>query len=79
MSQLERICKERESELARERENAAALQIQLEERNAELETMRKKLNREQSVNGTSDSPKSASASPSKQDLVAARDEIKGLK
>ena len=66
--------------MARERENAAALQVQLEERNAELETMRKKLNREQSVNGAEEVKKpSVTASPSKQDLSAAREEIKGLK
>lgn len=57
----------------------ASLQTLLEERTAELDSLRKKINREQSINGASDSPKSVSASPSKQDLVAARDEIKGLK
>ena len=54
------------------------MQQQLEERTAELETLRKKMNREQTVNG-SDSKSPIAASPSKQDLNAAREEIKGLK
>lgn len=73
------MCKQREAELSQQRESADSLQHLLEERTAELDSLRKKINREQSVHGTSDSSKPISASPSKQDLVAARDEIKGLK
>lgn len=78
--ELGRTCKERDAELAREREKTATLHIQLEERNAELDAMRKKLNREQSLNGVDEVKKSsATSSPSKQDLYAAKEEIKGLK
>lgn len=76
---LEQMCKQREAELSQQRESADSLQHLLEERTAELDSLRKKINREQSVHGTSDPSKPISASPSKQDLVAARDEIKGLK
>lgn len=54
--------------------------MQLEERNTELETVRKKLNREQSINGNDEIKKApVTSSPSKQDLYAAKEEIKGLK
>lgn len=46
------------------------------ERAAELELVRKKLNRDAPVNGFESRPPS---SPSKHDLAAARDEITGLK
>lgn len=70
------------SALVDERKLVASLRVQLEERTTELDTVRKKLNREASLNGvTTDSSKAAvPASPSsKSDLSATKEEIKGLK
>ena len=79
--QLERTCKEQEDALAKEREANAVLRDVLEERLAELDATRKKLNREVPLNGLLDSSSSGSIpeSPSKKELASARDEIKGLK
>ena len=79
--QLERTCKEHEEELIQEREANAVLRQVLDERIAELEATRKKLHRDVTINGISESSSTASIppSPSKHDLNAARDEIKGLK
>ena len=59
-------------------DTVAALRRELEERLTEIETLRKRVNREASVTG--DTAKSTPLSPSsKHDLNGARDEIKGLK
>ena len=79
--QLERTCKEQEDALIQEREANTVLRGVLEERLAEIDTMRKKLNREMPLSGLVDSSSSGSIpeSPSKKELASARDEIKGLK
>ena len=56
----------------------AALRRELEERSAEIDTLRKKNNREVSITGDPSRPTPLSPS-SKNDMNAARDEIKGLK
>lgn len=56
----------------------AALRRELEERSAEIDTLRKKNNREASITGDPSRPTPLSP-PSKNDLNTARDEIKGLK
>lgn len=70
---------ELEQQLEGEDQNTiTALRRELEERSAEIDTLRKKSNREASV--TVEPPRSTPLSPSsKYDLNAARDEIKGLK
>ncbi|THG99933.1 hypothetical protein EW026_g2495 [Hermanssonia centrifuga] len=79
-SELEHICKQRDEQLAEEREASAVLRQALDERIAELDATRKKLNRELPVNGLQDPSKpSVPPSPSKHDLATAREEIKGLK
>lgn len=64
--------------LENERQTVSDLQYQLEERSAELEAVRKRLNRDLPLNGVQENGKSPS-SPSKHDLAAAKEEIKGLK
>ena len=55
-----------------------ALRQELEERSAEIDTLRKKVNRE--ATATAESARATSLSPpSKHDSNSARDEIKGLK
>ena len=56
----------------------AALRQELEERLAEIDTLRKKVNREATATGESTRANSSSPS-SKPDLSSLRDEIKGLK
>ncbi|KAI0745313.1 hypothetical protein C8Q76DRAFT_806678 [Earliella scabrosa] len=70
---LQQSLKRTQAELADERAIVEELRNLAEERTAELELVRKKLNREGSINGH------APASPSKHDLSAAREEITGLK
>ena len=66
------------ADLEKERQVVADLQYQLEERNSELEAIRKRLNRDLPLNGVSENGKMPS-SPSKHDLATAKEEIKGLK
>jgi len=61
-----------------EQETIAALRRELEERSVEIDTLRKKSNREVTVTVEPSRPTPLSPS-SKYDLGAARDEIKGLK
>ncbi|KAL6305023.1 hypothetical protein BKA93DRAFT_731910 [Sparassis latifolia] len=75
---LQQLCDDREAELATERDVVADLRLLVEERSAELETIRKKFNRELPVNGL-DAGKGMPGSPFKYDIAAARDEITGLK
>lgn len=78
-SQLERACKEREVELTDLRESFTGLHRSLEERNAELELLQKRLNREVPVDGAQDCVKSSvTALPSK-DLAAVKEEVKNHK
>ncbi|OBZ68152.1 Trans-L-3-hydroxyproline dehydratase [Grifola frondosa] len=74
---LQQLCEERQTELANERNTVADLRLLMDERSAELDMMRKKLNRDLPVNGL-ESMKTP-VSPSKHELSAARDEITGLK
>ncbi|KAI0958692.1 hypothetical protein AcV7_004436 [Taiwanofungus camphoratus] len=74
---LQQLCEEREAQLASERKAIEDLRNLVDERSAELDAMRKKLNRDLPVNSL-DATKSP-LSPSKHDLAAARDEITGLK
>ncbi|KAH9937733.1 hypothetical protein B0H21DRAFT_758089 [Amylocystis lapponica] len=74
---LQQLCEDRSNELAIERKIAADLRQLVEERGADLDAIRKKLNRELPMNGV-DSGKGPS-SPSRHDFAAARDEITGLK
>ncbi|RDX54967.1 hypothetical protein OH76DRAFT_1397294 [Lentinus brumalis] len=74
---LHQSLKRTQAELADERAIVEELRALANERTAELDTIRKKLNREGSVNGHEVKPP---ASPSsKHDLSVARDEITGLK
>lgn len=77
------ICSKRQIELEQQLEGGdqdlvATLRRELEERLAEIDTLRKKANREASVPVEPSRPTPLSPS-SKHDLNAARDEIKGLK
>lgn len=74
--QLQQSLKRTQAELADERAIVEELRALANERSAELDTVRKKLNREGSVNGHEYKTPS---SPSKHDIYAARDEITGLK
>lgn len=76
MPQLQESLKRTQAELADERGAVEELRALANERAAELELVRKKLNRDAPVNGFESRPPS---SPSKHDLAAARDEITGLK
>lgn len=76
MPQLQESLKRTQAELADERGVVEELRALANERAAELELVRKKLNRDAPVNGFESRPPS---SPSKHDLAAARDEITGLK
>lgn len=76
---MEDLCQEREAELDSERKAVAELRRTLEERSAELEMVRKKMNRDVPMNGVSESGRSTPSSPSKHDYNAAREEITGLK
>ena len=64
------MCLEMEQKV--DEQELLALRQMLEERNSELETLKKKINREVPVNGLP-------STPSKQDAAAAREEITGLK
>ena len=75
--QLQQSLKRTQAELADERAIVEELRALANERTAELDTIRKKLNREGSVNGHE--VKTPSSPSSKHDLSAARDEITGLK
>ncbi|KAI0759824.1 hypothetical protein BD413DRAFT_487303 [Trametes elegans] len=66
-----------QAELADERAIVEELRALANERTAELETIRKKLNRDGTVNGHESKPPPSPSS--KHDLAAARDEITGLK
>ena len=61
-----------------EHDTVASLRQELEERSAEIDSLRKKTNRETTVTVESARPTPQSP-PSKHDLNSARDEIKGLK
>ncbi|OCH93135.1 hypothetical protein OBBRIDRAFT_802140 [Obba rivulosa] len=76
---LQHKYEEKEAQLVIERKVVQDLRQQLEERNAELDTTRKKLNRDFAVNGIESTKPVVPSSPSKHDLAAARDEITGLK
>ncbi len=74
---MQESLKRTQAELADERAIVEELRALANERTTELDTLRKKLNREGSVNGYE---LKAPVSPSsKHDLAAARDEIIGLK
>ncbi|KAI1795501.1 hypothetical protein LXA43DRAFT_723290 [Ganoderma leucocontextum] len=74
---LQESLKRTQAELADERAIVEELRVLANERTVELDNMRKKLNRDGSVNGYE---LKAPVSPSsKHDLAAARDEITGLK
>ncbi|OJT13108.1 hypothetical protein TRAPUB_10334 [Trametes pubescens] len=73
---LQESLKRTQAELADERAVVEELRALANERAAELELVRKKLNRDAPVNGFESRPP---PSPSKHDLAAARDEITGLK
>lgn len=71
-----------EAALTEEQQSVTSLRAQLEERTSELETVRKRLNRDVPVNGLSTEANKSSSplSPSsKSDLNATKEEIKGLK
>ncbi|KAI8993927.1 hypothetical protein BD414DRAFT_457184 [Trametes punicea] len=74
---LQESLKRTQAELADERAIVKELRALANERTAELETVRKKLNRDTPVNGLESKPPSSPSS--KYDLAAARDEITGLK
>ena len=77
VAQLAQSLKRTQAELADERAVVEELRALANERTAELDTVRKKLNREGSVNGHElKMPQSPS---SKHDLATAREEITGLK
>ncbi|KAI0645887.1 hypothetical protein C8Q79DRAFT_910183 [Trametes meyenii] len=75
--QLQESLKRAQTELADERAIVEELRALANERTAELDTIRKKLNREAPVNGHDAKPPSSPSS--KYDLAVARDEITGLK
>ncbi|KZT72034.1 hypothetical protein DAEQUDRAFT_723192 [Daedalea quercina L-15889] len=72
---LQSECDRRDAELVSQRQALADLQIVLEEHIAELDSARKKNNRDVAMNGG----ESGKATPSKHDLTNAREEITGLK
>lgn len=74
---MQQSLKRTQAELADERAAVEELRRQANERAAEAETLRKKLNREGSVNGYEVKPPPSPSS--KHDKAAARDEITGLK
>ncbi|KAL7281479.1 hypothetical protein ACG7TL_004794 [Trametes sanguinea] len=74
---LQESLKRTQAELADERAIVEELRALANERTAELETIRKKLNRDTPVNGHESKPPSSPSS--KHDLAVAREEITGLK
>ncbi|KAH8080291.1 hypothetical protein BXZ70DRAFT_960379 [Cristinia sonorae] len=71
-----------EAALADERQAVASLRAQVDERSIELDTVRKKLNRDVPVNGLSSDGNKVpmpSSPSSKSEINATREEIKGLK
>lgn len=77
--QLERLCKQREEEAIQLRDAALSLQQALDERATELESLRKKINRDATVNGLHDPSKTPVLSSPSKDLAAAKEEIKSHK
>lgn len=76
---MEQLCKDRESDLAQERQQLSDLRLRLEERSAELDSLRKKFNRDLPINGFDSAMSSSTSSTPKHELTTARDEITGLK
>ncbi|KAH9929550.1 uncharacterized protein BXZ73DRAFT_90402 [Epithele typhae] len=74
---LQQSLKRTQTELADERAIVEELRVLVNERSVELDTLRKKLNRDGHVNGGE--LKAPPSPASKHDLSAARDEITGLK
>ena len=74
---MQESLKRTQAELADERAIVEELRALANERTAELDTIRKKLNRDTPVNGHE--IKTPASPSSKHDLAVARDEIKGLK
>ncbi|KAH9935437.1 uncharacterized protein B0H18DRAFT_975714 [Fomitopsis serialis] len=72
---LQSECDKREAELVALRQALADLEVLVEERTTELESVRKKVSRDTAVNGGD----SGKVTPSKHDLTNAREEITGLK
>ena len=75
--QLQQSLKQTQADLAEERAMVEELRSLVNERSAELDIVRKKLNREGSINGHE--VKIPQSPSSKHDLAVARDEITGLK
>ncbi|KAH9839568.1 uncharacterized protein C8Q71DRAFT_750078 [Rhodofomes roseus] len=72
---LQSECDQRDAELASKHQAITDLESLVEERTAELDSVRKKVGRDTTVNGGD----SGKVTPSKHDLTNAREEITGLK
>ena len=76
---MEQVCRDRHNELTEEREQVSDLKSRLEERNIELDALRKRYHRDLPINGMDSTLASPVSSTPKHEMTAARDEITGLK
>ena len=78
---MDGLTRSHQAELDQEQQTSTTLRQELEERVFELDSLRKKVNREITVTSFQDSGKqsSASSTPARPESFASREEITGLK